>query len=367
MSFDETSRRGSRSDVGGRRGDDPVQARSLGPGKLTLTSQLPPVEAAIQRRATGAAVVRGDTDEVHAAAAHGTSGAAGPLPHFEQIQRAFGHHDVSQVQAHVNGTAAEGASAMGAQAFATGQHVAFATPPDLHTAAHEAAHVVQQRGGVSLKGGVGQEGDAHERHADAVADAVVARGSAEQLLDQYGHGAPDTSAAATQHKLAVQLRGNKAVETYQNTVLDGRFTEDHIFKGEVAGNVPKGLHAYTAGTAGENVTVLATLGNTNRVHVIIWTKGAARTAGNAKWSSMFPQDMNKGIATWYINQGPGAVNGEGTDRRTGTGWATINVRYAGDTAYPEGGPDWKSACVYDNVSRRWTYTSGATTYTITNP
>lgn len=35
--------------------------------------------------------------------------------------------------------------ATGAEAFATGNHVAFASSPSLHTAAHEAAHVVQQR------------------------------------------------------------------------------------------------------------------------------------------------------------------------------------------------------------------------------
>jgi len=36
---------------------------------------------------------------VHAAAARGTATAAGQLPHLEQIQRSFGRHDVSGVQA----------------------------------------------------------------------------------------------------------------------------------------------------------------------------------------------------------------------------------------------------------------------------
>ena len=72
---------------------------------------------------------------------------------------------------------------LGAKAFATGNKVAFADSPDLHTAAHEAAHVVQQRSGVSLKAIDGGAGDAHEQHADAVADAVVAGKSAEGLLD----------------------------------------------------------------------------------------------------------------------------------------------------------------------------------------
>lgn len=71
---------------------------------------------------------------------------------------------------------------MGARAYATGDHVVLGDGADLHTVAHEAAHVVQQRGGVQLKGGVGQEGDVHERHADAVAARVVAGESAADLL-----------------------------------------------------------------------------------------------------------------------------------------------------------------------------------------
>jgi hypothetical protein len=131
---------------------------------------------------------------VHTAAAHGTSGPAGELPHLGSIQRSFGRHDVGNVRAHLDGRAAEGARAMGAAAFATGDHVSFAATPDLHTAAHEAAHVVQQRGGVQLSGGVGATGDAHERHADAVADLVVQGKSSEGLLDAHagggGGGAP---------------------------------------------------------------------------------------------------------------------------------------------------------------------------------
>jgi hypothetical protein len=106
------------------------------------------------------------------------------LPYLEVIQRSFGEHDVSQVKAHTDSQAAAGAGAMGAEAFTAGEHVAFAGTPTLHTAAHEAAHVVQQRGGVRLKGGVGQAGDAYEQHADAVADAVVRGESAEALLDE---------------------------------------------------------------------------------------------------------------------------------------------------------------------------------------
>lgn len=134
------------------------------------------------QRAETAAPAR-DPAQVHAAAAHGIAGPGGPLPHLDQIQPLFGRHDVSHVQAHVGGAAAEGAGAMGAEAFATGHHVAFASQPSLHTAAHEAAHIVQQQGGVQLKGGVGEVGDQYERQADEVADRVVRGESAERVLD----------------------------------------------------------------------------------------------------------------------------------------------------------------------------------------
>ena len=132
----------------------------------------------------------GETDQaehVHAAATHGIAGSGGALPFLDQIQASFGpEHDVTHVQAHVDDAAAEGSAAMGARAYATGNHVAFAGAPDLHTAAHEAAHVVQQRGGVQLARGVGKADDAYERHADAVADAVVRGDAAAPLLDGVG-------------------------------------------------------------------------------------------------------------------------------------------------------------------------------------
>jgi hypothetical protein len=120
----------------------------------------------------------------HAVAAAGVAGAGGGLPHGDRIQRLFGRHDVSSVRAHVGGAAADASDALGADAYAMGGQVAFRSQPSMHTAAHEAAHVVQQRSGVALPDGMGQEGDAHERHADAVADRVVAGQSAEPLLDE---------------------------------------------------------------------------------------------------------------------------------------------------------------------------------------
>jgi hypothetical protein len=138
-----------------------------------------------------------DAAEVHAAAARGTATAASELPYADRIQRAFGRHDISAIQAHVGPEAAASAREMGARAYAAGDHVVLGDGADVHTVAHEAAHVVQQRGGVQLKSGVGEVGDAYEWHADAVADRVVAGQSAEALLDAVapaGGSRPGSSA-----------------------------------------------------------------------------------------------------------------------------------------------------------------------------
>jgi hypothetical protein len=135
--------------------------------------------------------------QVHTAADIGTSGASGPLPHRDAIQQSFGKHDVSHIKAHTDERAAEGAEAMNAEAFASGSHVAFAGSPSLHTAAHEAAHVLQQRRGVQLKSGVGEAGDAHEQQADEVAQRVVRGESAEPILDQMGGSAAEGAGPET--------------------------------------------------------------------------------------------------------------------------------------------------------------------------
>lgn len=138
-----------------------------------------------------------DSARVHEAAKVGLRGTSGKLPHLDTIQRSFGRHDVTGVVAHTGAQAAAGAHAMGAAAFTTGNHVAFARTADLRTAAHEAAHIVQQRAGVQLSGGVGQVGDRYERHADAVAESVIQGRSAEPLLDAHA-GTADARAGSTQ-------------------------------------------------------------------------------------------------------------------------------------------------------------------------
>jgi len=114
----------------GRRHGSPVQAHTAPEG------------------APGAA----SEDRVHAAAAQGIATPSSRLPHSDTIQRLFGRHDISSVQAHTGAEATASARAMHADAYATGNHIVLGDRADLHTAAHEAAHIVQQRGGVQLKG-----------------------------------------------------------------------------------------------------------------------------------------------------------------------------------------------------------------------
>ncbi|MFP4411274.1 eCIS core domain-containing protein [Coleofasciculus sp.] len=120
-------------------------------------------------------------------AADGFRGTPRQLPHLDQIQQSFGQ-DLSHVQAYMGKEAAAASQELGAAAYTSGNRIAFAKTPSVGLAAHEAAHVMQQQSGkVQLKDGLGQVGDKYEQHADAVADAVVARKSAEPLplLEEY--------------------------------------------------------------------------------------------------------------------------------------------------------------------------------------
>jgi Domain of unknown function (DUF4157) len=196
--------------------NEKATATGPGPGKRTLTELLPATSAPVQRKADAAASVmtssprptvhdlfggvqrkasgaEPETTVIHESAQRGIATSASPLPHLDIIQRAFGRHDISGIQAHTGADAAASARAMGAKAYATGGHVVLGDRADLRTVAHETAHVVQQRGGVQLKGGIGAVGDVYERHADEVAERVVRGESAESLLDQ--HAGQRTSAA----------------------------------------------------------------------------------------------------------------------------------------------------------------------------
>ncbi|NVB39253.1 DUF4157 domain-containing protein [Pseudenhygromyxa sp. WMMC2535] len=188
-------------------------------------------------------------------ASRGVAGANAKLPYADAIQRSFGDHDVQGVRAEVGGSAASACESVGAEAFTTGERVGFVSSPTLHTAAHEAAHVVQQRAGVSLEGGVGKAGDRYERHADAVADAVVAGRSAEGLLDGGARGGVSggrSGEAPVQYKLEIGDGRKKFIEAIKK--LDsgkieiehrevprygGAVTRDEILEIAYSGDVPQ--------------------------------------------------------------------------------------------------------------------------------
>lgn len=180
-------RRRTDSNPAARAGD----STAIAPGKQARTEGLP-----IQRkeRSSGGGglpfldvMLKSNMNETAAAGVAGNSVA---LPHLDRIQASFGAaHDLSAVRAGVGGEAGRAAAEIGASAYATGDRTAFQHAPDLHTAAHEAAHVVQQRSGLAPEGGVGRKGEALERQADVIADRVVQGESSADLLPTGGGGA----------------------------------------------------------------------------------------------------------------------------------------------------------------------------------
>ena len=263
---------------------------SVAPGKRTLTSRLPPGPAGapppvqqkpdpaaaaarseraeltarwidtatrpdlypppVQRKRAGS--IAEPASDIHHLAAQGISGSASNLPHLDQIQSSFGGHDVSGIESHIGGPATPASQAMGARAYATGNHVAFRETPDLHTAAHEAAHVVQQRAGVHFKDGVGRSNDIYEHHADRVADLVVRGQSAESALDEMAAGrTTEPSMAGPVQRLedtssAVSDEGTKSTDPDSESIADQdeqtnpklAFTESETIAFDLGLNVP---------------------------------------------------------------------------------------------------------------------------------
>ena len=132
-----------------------------------------------------------DRRSLREVALSGFQGGSSRLPYTSRIQESFGSHNVSDVRSFTGPGAAAASRALSAEAYASGDRVVFAdSAPSLHTVAHEAAHVIQQRAGIRLPGGIDRVGDPHERHADAVADKVVRGESAERSLDTYFSARP---------------------------------------------------------------------------------------------------------------------------------------------------------------------------------
>lgn len=138
----------------------------------------------LQRRASAAPA--GPQPQAIPPAVHETLREAGqPL---DAATRAFMEarlgHDFSRVRVHADARAGESARAVNALGYTVGEHVVFAAGRyEPHTAsgrkllAHELAHVTQQRVPelhAKAAHAIGETGDALEREADAMADAVAA-------------------------------------------------------------------------------------------------------------------------------------------------------------------------------------------------
>ena len=118
--------------------------RSKGAEGTTSTSASP--AAAIQRAPGKTSLIDQTYGKaaVDDTAAAGVAGGGAPLPFLPDLKASFGRHGdaLDGATAHVGGPAADAATAIGAEAYATGDRVAFREQPDRALAGHEAAHVV---------------------------------------------------------------------------------------------------------------------------------------------------------------------------------------------------------------------------------
>lgn len=187
-------------------------------------------------------------NNVHKSAQRGLSGSARPLPYLETIQQSFGqHHALTGVKVFIGGPARNANERMGSTAYATKGSIAFKQSPDLHTAAHEAAHIVQQRACVPLQDGVGKSADRYEQEADAVADSVVHGYSAEPLLDKY-------SRRHATHTNLVQCDNGACVDL--RSALSNSIRVIELYEEFLAGNIEWDeveSHIRTVGIAGQGV------------------------------------------------------------------------------------------------------------------
>jgi hypothetical protein len=129
--------------------------------------------------------IDGGNESAADVAEQGFAGAAQELPYRQQLEQQFGV-PLDGVQTYTDGAAARATSRLGAQAYAAGNQVAFASPnPDMSLVAHELTHVLQQTGtgtDVGARGGGGVE-TAGEPEAERVEAAVRAGRPVRSALD----------------------------------------------------------------------------------------------------------------------------------------------------------------------------------------
>jgi hypothetical protein len=170
-------------------------------------------------------IARRSSRLIRSVAQSGFKGNPGSYPFQRRIQAAFGRHDIANIAAFGDAAATQANRRLSSLAYASSEKVAFRGYPDLHTAAHEAAHVIQQRRGVRLKDGAGRKGDPYERHADAVADRVVQGKSAQALLNR-SPGSDGSGAGALQLKDSPGAPGRYHARGWALEVCGRREKED---------------------------------------------------------------------------------------------------------------------------------------------
>jgi hypothetical protein len=155
----------------------------------TLTQAPAAAPASDSESVRGSADVGGTADSSAEVFGEAARQPASPLPYQAEMEDAFGR-DFSGVKAHLG--ASDQMGALGANAAASGDHVAFASPsPDRGLVAHELTHTVQQQAGGSNApqlSSVSAPSDSSEQEANTVAAAVGA-----------GEAAPQISAAPSAH------------------------------------------------------------------------------------------------------------------------------------------------------------------------
>ena len=120
----------------------------------------------------------------HQAAAQAFSGSGSEVPFRSEMEASFGT-SFADVRVHTGEAARTAAAQLGAEAFTTGNQIAFvSSSPDRELVAHELAHVVQARGG-STGTGMSRPSDALEREAEAVAAAVITGRPAFGHVEKY--------------------------------------------------------------------------------------------------------------------------------------------------------------------------------------
>ncbi|MCA9565538.1 MAG: DUF4157 domain-containing protein [Myxococcales bacterium] len=93
------------------------------------------------------------------------------VPHAESLANAFGAEQLRSLSASSDSTASDICAAHQATARTKGNNIAFASTPSLQTAAHEMAHVIQQRQGRAS----GNMSPGQYRSMEAEARAVAAK------------------------------------------------------------------------------------------------------------------------------------------------------------------------------------------------